>query len=145
MNIRSCTNLRKEILNSKLNEFVTKVQQKIKNSESYRATPKKIKPSLSKKLVIKKPPISSKTPTKQLGFDSTALNKDSLKQLQTFSSGSDEKIQKLKQKLKASKLLISKYQSELLKAYERITELESIVKISKSDNSSESTHKIFKK
>ena len=145
MNIRSSPSIKKEIPNIELKDFFTK--PKPKSSKSFRATPIKPKKVNIKKISHQKPPIciSSKTPPKHSAFESTSLNQDSLKQLQSFSLSADEQILALQKKLKGSELLINKYQAELLKAYERIAELEGQLKSVYSVKSYESTQQIFKK
>lgn len=147
MNIRSSPSIKKEIPNIELKNFLNNIKPKAKSSKSFRTTPIKTKKVNAKKLSNQKPPIciSSKTPLKQSAFESTSLNSDSLKQLQTFSLSSDEQIISLQKKLKGSELLINKYQAELLKAYERIAELESQLKNVYTVKSYESTQQIFNK
>lgn len=146
MNIQSSPSFPKELLNSKFQEFFSKVQQHLKPSASFTKTPKKLKKSTPKKPLPPKHPVltSNRTPKKTSCFESTSLNQDSLRQLSSFSSNSEELIQQLKKKLKGSELLITKYQSELLKAYERIGELEAQLKKNGKLNSYESTQQIYK-
>ena len=140
---RSSSNIKLKQDHLNANLFIKKVEEKLKNSQS--STPMKSKQSFPQKPSCKKPPKVLRSPKKSSGFDSTSLDLNSLKQLQTFSSSSQEKIIKLKQKLKGSKMLINKYQAELIIAYQRIAELESIVHKCDVGNSYESTKQIFNK
>ena len=148
MNIKSSPSFPRELLNPKFQDFFSKVQEHLKSSSSFSKTPKKVKKTTPKKknLPPKHPaPTTSRTPTKVTVLESTSLNQDSLRQLSSFSSDPDELIQQLKKKLKGAELLITKYQSELLMAYERIGELESKLKSKNGVLSShESTQQIFK-
>lgn len=140
---RSSSNIKLKQDHINTNIFIKKIEEKLKNSQS--STPTKPKQSFPQKPSCKKPPKIIRSPKKSLNFDSTSLDLNSLKQLQTFSSTSQEKIIKLKQKLKGSKMLINKYQAELITAYQRIAELESIVHKCELSNSYESTKQIFNK
>jgi hypothetical protein len=143
LSARSSSNIRQKVEISNINDFLKRIDEKLKNSNT--STPTKPKLTISKKPPSKKPPRPSKSPSKPSGFECTSLDLDALKQLQTFSSGSEEKLLNLKQKLRSSKQLIKKYQCELSKAYERIAELESIVNKRDLPNSHESTKQIFNK
>ena len=86
------------------------------------------------------------------GLDSTYVNVDSLKQLSSMNHkiSLEEKVIKLKNKLKKAKHVISSYQLELRKAFETIAELkESLggetVKTSLSSNSTELRYKVMNK
>jgi hypothetical protein len=82
-------------------------------------SPKKISPSK-----LKKKPLS-KSPPKNKHLDSTYLTLENLKEMQQFSySPVDAKNSKMKSKLKHARSIISTYEKELQRAFERIAELE---------------------
>ena len=137
-----------------IDDFINSVNHKIQSLHQKRLPRNNSKPCSDKCSPIKKTSRANitKTPTKLNGLDSTYVNVDSLKQLSSMNHkiSLEEKVIKLKNKLKKAKHVISSYQLELRKAFETIAELkESLggetVKTSLSSNSTELRYKVMNK